>query len=378
MAWTPPTSRPDRVLVWSSQLAANDFPPVCAMTGAPAETWRKFRFSTAPAWAAVFLILICTGFGLLIVFVAMYLVSRRASGYLPLTRASSRRVALASWVPAGLIVGALLLGFVALVVWGPTSSSSTRVSSSLVYTKWVADANVISGPEVGYKPSMIGLGGNDVASVTASSDASSGGWTVNITFTPRGRDLFATSTRDNVAACPGDPATDAKATCPERHLTMWLGLTQADIDRWDDVAVNSAVSKPWDSGGKLLADLFTIQEIDGGDVAISGNFTQTDAQDLVAAIKPTSTTSSPIGSTIAAVLGGLAFLTIVAAVIGGLVIRRLIGPQGKVMEAPPGQTDRLVEIRNVHPAFAAAVQQMHQARAATPSPLPAPLPPGSN
>ena len=375
MAWTPPPSRPDRVLVWSSQLAANDFPPVCAMTGAPAETWRKFRFSTAPAWAAVFLILLCTGFGLLIVFVAMYLVSRRASGYLPLTRASSRRVALASWVPAGLIVGALVLGFVALVVWGSTSSSSTRVSSSLVYTKWVADANIISGPEVGYKPSMIGLGGNDVASVTASNDASSGGWTVNITFTSRGRDLFATFTRDNVAACPGDPASDAKATCPERHLTMWLGLTQADIDRWDDVAVNSAVSKPWGSGGKLLADLLTLQEIDGGDVAISGNFTQTDAQDLVAAIQPTSTTSSPVGSTTAAVLGGLAFITIVAAVIGGIVIRRLVGPHATVMEQRPGQTDRLVEIRNVHPAFAAAVQQMHQARAATPS---APLPPGSN
>ena len=359
-------------------MAANDFPPVCAMTGAPAETWRKFRFSTAPAWAAVFLILLCTGFGLLIVFVAMYLVSRRASGYLPLTRASSRRVALASWVPAGLIVGALVLGFVALVVWGSTSSSSTRVSSSLVYTKWVADANVTSGPEVGYKPSMIGLGGSDVANVTASNDASSGGWTVNITFTSHGRELFATFTRDNVAACPGDPATDAKGNCPERHLTMWLGLTQADIDRWDDVAVNSAVSKPWGSGGKLLADLLTLQEIDGGDVAISGNFTQTDAQDLVAAIRPTSTTSTPVGSTIAAVLGGLAFLTIVAAVIGGIVIRRLVGPHATVMEQRPGQTDRLVEIRNVHPAFAAAVQQMHQARAATPSPPPAPLPPGSN
>jgi len=344
------------------------------MTGVPAETWRKFRFSTAPAWAAVFLILLCTGFGLLIVFVAMYLVSRRASGYLPLTRASSRRVALASWVPAGLIVGALVLGFVALVVWGSTSSSSTRLSSSLVYTKWVADANITSSPQVGYKPSLTGLTGDDIASATATNDSSSG-WGVDIIFTSRGADLFSTLTRDNVAACPGDPSSDTKAACPARYLTMWLGLTQADIDRWDDPTYSAAVSKPWGSGGKLLADLLTLDQIPGGEVVVSGGFTQKEAQDWVAAIQPTSTTSSPLGSTIAAVLGGLAFLTIVAAVIGGIVIRRLVGPHATVMEQRPGQTDRLVEIRNVHPAFAAAVQQMHQASAATPS---APLPPGSN
>ena len=41
----------NRVQIWASQLAANDFPPVCAMTGAPAEAWRKFTFSKTPPWA---------------------------------------------------------------------------------------------------------------------------------------------------------------------------------------------------------------------------------------------------------------------------------------------------------------------------------------
>jgi hypothetical protein len=348
------------------------------MTGAPAETWRKFRFSTAPAWAAVFLLLLCTGFGLLLVFLAIYLVSRRASGHLPLTRAASRRVALASWIPAGLIVGSLLLGFVALVVYGANSSSSAPLSKGLVYTKWVADPNVTSGMEVGYKPALTGLSGDDVAAVTAAVDPGGNGWLVNITFTPRGTTLFANLTRDNVAACPGDIATDTKAQCVGRYLTMWLGLTQADIDRWEDASYAANVAKPFGSGGKFLLNAITIQEIDGGAAQINGNLDQKQAQDLVAAIKPASTTSSPAGSALAGWFGALALLIFIAGIVGGLVVRRLVGPQGNVMEAPPGYTDRLVELRNVHPTFAAAVQQMHQSRAApVPPPSPAPLQPPS-
>lgn len=348
------------------------------MTGAPAETWRKYRFSTAPAWAAVFLLLLCTGFGLLLVFLAMYLVSRRASGYLPLTRASSRRVALASWIPAGLIVGSLLLGFVALVMYGANSSSSASAGKGLVYTKWVADPNVTSGMEVGYKPALTGLGADDVAAVAAAIDPNGSGWLVNITFTPRGATLFANLTRDNVAACPGDVTVDTKAQCVGRFLTMWLGLTQADIDRWEDAAYAANVAKPFGSGGKFLLNAITIQEIDGGAAQISGSLDQKQAQDLIAAIKPASTTSSPAGSAIAGWLGGLALLIFIVGIVGGLVIRRLVGPQGKVTEAPPGYTDRLVELRNVHPAFAAAVQQMHHSRAAPlPPPPSAPLQPPS-
>jgi hypothetical protein len=374
---TPP-SEPDRVLVWSSQLAANDFPPVCAMTGAPAETWRKFSFSTTPAWAVALLPLVCLG--LLPLFIGLYAVSRRASGRLPLTRASSRRVALASWIPAGLILVSFLMGFAALVVLGATSSTTTRVSSSLVYTKWVADANVTGGPQAGYKPAMTGITGDDVASVTGSNDPNSGGWGLDLTFTSGGRDRFASLTRDNVAACPGDPSADNNAACPLRHLTMWLGLTQADIDRWEDPTYVAAVSQSWSSGGKLLVDLLTIQEIDGGEVVISGNLTQKEAQDLVAVIEPTSTTSSPVGSVIGGVLGGLAVVTLIAALVCLVVLRRLIGPRATVMTQSTGYADRLVELRRVHPVFAEAVRQMQQARAAA-APVslpPQPLLPGSN
>jgi hypothetical protein len=54
-------AHPDRVQIWASQLGANDFPPVCAMTGRPAELWRKFNFSTPPRWAYALLVLIVVG-----------------------------------------------------------------------------------------------------------------------------------------------------------------------------------------------------------------------------------------------------------------------------------------------------------------------------
>lgn len=94
------------VQVWSSQLAANDFPPVCAMTGRQAETWRKFTFSTPPVWAYALLVLVCLGLlGLIVAGAIIYAVSGRASGHLPLTRGSSRAIGLATWIPLGLILG---------------------------------------------------------------------------------------------------------------------------------------------------------------------------------------------------------------------------------------------------------------------------------
>jgi hypothetical protein len=104
-------SRQDRVQVWASQLAANDFPPICAVTGRPAETWRKFRFATPPPWtyALLLLILVIGILGLIVAGIVQSAVSQRATGHLPLTRASSRLVGLAQWIPAGLIIGSIAL-----------------------------------------------------------------------------------------------------------------------------------------------------------------------------------------------------------------------------------------------------------------------------
>jgi hypothetical protein len=118
-------NRPDRVQVWASQLAANDFPPVCAMTGAPAQTWRKFRFASPPQWAYALYVLILLGvIGLLIAAAVLAGVSQRASGHLPLTRASSRLVGLAMWVPVGLIVAGLAMWTIVPIAAGFNADSA--------------------------------------------------------------------------------------------------------------------------------------------------------------------------------------------------------------------------------------------------------------
>jgi hypothetical protein len=135
---------PDRVLVWQSQLAANDFPPVCAMTGAPAETWRKFSFATAPPWA------FWVG-GLLVA----ALMSRRASGYLPLTRASVQRLRLFTWSFFGIIPLAVIFfvaSFFASSVNNPVWSAVTfllfvlGVSSIIVFLIGILLARRLFGP----------------------------------------------------------------------------------------------------------------------------------------------------------------------------------------------------------------------------------------
>jgi hypothetical protein len=75
------------------------------MSGRPAETWRKFSFVTPPTWAYWLLLLVCAGgLGFIAYAIAMVAVAERASGYLPLTRTSSRTATLAFWVPAGLLI----------------------------------------------------------------------------------------------------------------------------------------------------------------------------------------------------------------------------------------------------------------------------------
>jgi hypothetical protein len=366
LASTPPASPTDRVVVWASQLAANDFPPVCAMTGAPAETWRKFRFSTAPAWAYAFLILLCTGVGLLIVFLAMYLVSRRASGHLPLTRAASRRVGLASWIPAGALIGGVALLLAAAVVEGASSTTTTQVNRALVFTTWVKDPQSTSGPHPGYKPAFTGLTGADIATATASLNQGGTDWAVDLNFTNTGASAFDRLTAANVAACAIN--ADGSA-CPERFLTIWLGLTQKDVDDWDDPAVQprlltlypTTCSAADGSCGTFLVDAVTQDEISGGSVEISGNFTKQDATNVA---NVTTTGESEPGGAIAGDLAIFGILALLAGIVGALVLRQVIGPRAAVMPQPAGYTDRLVELRNVHPAFVHAVLQVQQARAA--------------
>ena len=162
--------------------------------------------------------------------------------------------------------------------------------SKLVYTKWVKDANVKGGPWPGYKPAFTGLTGDDIQTATATIDPSGVSWVVNVSFTSRGAGIFADLTRANIAACPG-----ANTDCAERHLTIWLDLTQKDIDNWADPAYAAKVYSPYDTAclaaqtpdtvcGKKLTDPTTLAEIAGGQAVISGAFTQQSAQDLATGI----------------------------------------------------------------------------------------------
>lgn len=378
---------PDRVQIWSSQLAANDFPPVCAMTGRPAETWRRFRFATVPGWVYALLVLACVGLvGVVAFAIVRESTARRASGYLPLTRASKRNMALATWLPAGTVLFAIALLISAAVVGISGTGSLGQADSRLAYTTWVPDPKVTGGPEPGYKPAFTGLTGNDIASATAAIDPNGIGWVVNVTFTARGADLFATLTRNNIAACPGDPNTTPAANCAERHLSIWLNLSQLDIDNWEDPAYLAQVSRSYDptchtsgtSTGicpKLVVDAVTLAEIDGGNATISGGgsgYTRQAAEALVAAIKPISQadyTAAAAGVT-ATLLLLVGLFLLVGGFIGSLVVRFSIGPKAFVMEPYLGYKDRLVELRNVHPAFVAAVHQRNAERAAQLAPAP--------
>ncbi len=184
---------------------------------------------------------------------------------------------------------------------GVTADQAQKVIGAvnkLVYTKWVPDSKVTGGPEPGYKPAFTGLTGDDISSATAAIDQNGIGWVVNVVFTSRGADQFANLTRANVAACPGDANRSAAANCAGRHLTIWLDITQRDIDNWEDPAYVAKVSQNYDTGclatatpttvcPKLLVDAVTLQEIDGGNAVINGGgsgFTQEAANDLATGI----------------------------------------------------------------------------------------------
>lgn len=108
------------------------------MTGAPAETWRKFRFATAPSWAYVMLLLACTGVGLLVIGLLIWGVSFRAAGYLPLTRASRRKLAIVNWLPVVLIALSIVLWIWALVVGFNSNDQTATIALGLLILGLVA------------------------------------------------------------------------------------------------------------------------------------------------------------------------------------------------------------------------------------------------
>jgi hypothetical protein len=83
------------------------------MSGMPAEVWGRFRFVTSPKWVHAFHLLAFTGVGLIPILVISAAVSRRAGGWLPLTRASRRKLRAVVWTSTFLFAAGI-----AVAIWG--------------------------------------------------------------------------------------------------------------------------------------------------------------------------------------------------------------------------------------------------------------------
>lgn len=98
------------------------------MTGLPAETWRRFKFATAPTWAYSLLLLsLAGGIGAIAYVITVNLVAQRASGHLPLTRSNSRLAAVMRWGPLTL-AGA---GVASWVLWLATASMQGQAAQAV-------------------------------------------------------------------------------------------------------------------------------------------------------------------------------------------------------------------------------------------------------
>src|SRR6266849_2788195 len=183
------------------------------------------------------------------------------------------------------------------------SFTSTRVSTSpaehISNTSSRTFRRVKPAPTCSRRPSRSSRSAS-TRSVSASPRSAARARTTTASqLTSHGADLFGKLTTDNVAACPGDPNTSAAANCAQRHLAIWLDLSQNDINNWEDQAYASKVSLNYDTGclatatptticPKLLVDPVTLQAILGGNAVITGGgnggFSQQAAQDLATGI----------------------------------------------------------------------------------------------
>ena len=154
------------------------------------------------------------------------------------------------------------------------AGAPTAPPAAFVITTWVKDPSVVNGPYPGYRPQMTLMYRGTLASVRPAKVVRepSGGdyWVVQFTLDSEGAQVFGSLTRAAAAACAGD--------CPERHLAMWLDLTQDDVDNWNERA--TVAYRPVSQGGKLLSDPYILSPVTSGQGFIQGNFSQQEATTL--------------------------------------------------------------------------------------------------
>jgi hypothetical protein len=192
---------------------------------------------------------------------------------------NSQSAGLPAWMPGA--------GQWSIVVRDLTSAPGTawRVDvavapAPLVVTTWVRDPSVTAGPYPGYRPRLTALNHGMVASARAVPDPNGppGSWVVDASWNANGTALFAGLTAAASGSCPG------QQDCPERHLSTWAGLTQDDVDHWNDRA--GTVCRPVSDGGDLVNDPEVLSPITAGKFQISGNFSQQDATNLANWLAP--------------------------------------------------------------------------------------------
>lgn len=174
-------------------------------------------------------------------------------------------------VPALLVCAALTL-----VSCGPVS----HPRAPIVFTTWVKDPSVVYGPYPGYRPHFTGIDRRRITLVTYSLDPVVGttDYVVNYSLDDEGTRLFASITKQAATACAAGPGS-----CPESHITIWLGLNQDDVDNWNDRAAQ--LYQFIDLGGKVVADPYIAKPITSGEGYIAGDFSNHEAAYLVRRMK---------------------------------------------------------------------------------------------
>jgi hypothetical protein len=186
----------------------------------------------------------------------------------------SRALPRAAAVLAVVVSLAVIGGGVAMLAATGRDQAPSRPGSApparLVVTTWTKDPSVGAAPYPAYRPVVAPIDNSMISRAWATRNPN-GDIVVQVTFDSRGSEAFRNLTAQAAAACP-------QSDCPERHVTMWLDLSQDDLDHWNQRA--HELYRPFTGGGKLLTDPLVTSRVPGGSAQIAGNFTQQQADDL--------------------------------------------------------------------------------------------------
>ena len=191
-------------------------------------------------------------------------------------RALPRAAAVLAVVVSLALLGGGVVVFTAAGRSPAPGGSGSAAPARLVVTTWTPDASVDDAPYPGYRPEVTPLTSDMITNAQAVRNPD-GDVAVQVRFDSQGSEIFRNVTAQAAAACPHQD-------CPQRHVTMWLDLTQDDVNRWHERAHD--LYRPFSHGGKLLTDPVVTSPISGGSAQIAGDFNQQQADELARRLEP--------------------------------------------------------------------------------------------